>query len=122
MTRPSWTPERLSTRARLEPCPKCHALVIRALDGPVAAIDVRCDPTPLDLIGELSIRLQGRATYDLIGRTDRKELAYRDEWRIKKREWPVLPKHICPGPVSTKALIETRKPKPRKATNDVPPF
>lgn len=119
MNRPRWVPERLSTTARFDPCPRCDALTIRALDSPVAGLDVRLDPTPLDLIGEIRARLEGRATYDLIG-TLKKEIAYRNQWRIKKRNYPILPAHRCPGPVSTKALFLNR---PRKrAADERPPF
>ncbi|MEV1202795.1 hypothetical protein [Microbispora rosea] len=120
MTAPRWTPERLSTTARMESCPRCHALTIRALDSPVAGLDVRLDPIPLDLVGEIQARLEGRATYDLIG-TLKKEIAYRNQWRIKKRKYPILPTHKCPGPVSTKALFLNRPPT-RKATDERPPF
>ncbi len=119
MPRPRWIPERISTTARFEPCPKCHALTIRALDNPVAGIDTRLDPTPLDLVAELQARISGRWTYDLIGIGARKEIAFRDQWRIKKRNWPVLPRHQCPGPVPTTALLRTRR---KREVDDEPPF
>lgn len=121
MSRPGWAPPRLTTKARLEPCGRCNALVLRALDAPVAGIDVRCDPTPLDLVAEIRARMADTPTYDLINVGLVKEIAFRDEWRIKKRKWPVLPKHRCPGPISTKALYQARQ-ETKRTTPDNPPF
>ena len=121
MNRPPWVREPISTRARLDPCPRCHAPTIRALDSPTAGLDVRLDPTPLGLAEELHARISGRMTYDLIGGGDRKEIALRDQWSIRQRKWPVLPAHKCPGVGPLKGPVSRPRRKER-ANDDRPPF
>ena len=118
MTRPRWLPEQPTRRARLTTCPRCHAAVIRALDAPVAALDVRLDPVPLDIRAELAALISGRLTYDLIPAGFGQEIEYRDEMRIRKRNYPVLAEHQCPGPIPATAVR-----RPRKRRSDArPPF
>lgn len=111
---------RLTTRARFEPCPSCQALTIRALDDHVCACDVRLDPLPLDLAAEAHALLDGRRTYDIFRTAGRHEIARRDQWRIRHRRHPVLATHQCPGPIPMTALKSL--PKPRRKTNERPPF
>lgn len=111
---------RLSTRPHPTVCPRCRALILVALDSPVAGIPVRLDPVPLDAEQELAARLAGRATYDLTGRA-RVEVAYRDEYAITRRDWPVLATHTCPGPVPGD-LLNTPAPDPDPDPVDVPPY
>jgi hypothetical protein len=114
---------RLTTRAQLDPCPRCRALTIRALDAPIAAIDTRLDPVPLDVAAELAARLQGRWTYDLFTIAGRHEIAERDLFRIQApRRFPVLATHTCPGAIPASALRALRKKTARKKTNERPPF
>lgn len=111
---------RLTTRARIDACPHCAAATIHALDAPVAAIDTRLDPQPLTVAAELAALLSGRRTYDLIPIAGRHEIAWRDQWRIPHRRYPILATHQCPGLIPANALPSRR---PRKArTNEPPPF
>lgn len=55
----------MSDRPRPQLCPWCGALILRALVGHVAAIQVRVDPKPLSPQQELAARIQGRFTYCL---------------------------------------------------------
>lgn len=64
---PPWldTSEPQNDRTRVQRCPRCHHPVLRALVGRVAALDIRADPTPLDLHTELAARLAGRQSWCL---------------------------------------------------------
>jgi hypothetical protein len=78
-----------STPARPARCP-CGADILAAVDE---GLQVRLDPTPLPYAGaELAVRLSGRDTFDQFANG---EVAYRDEHRIKHREFPVLAQHRC---------------------------
>ncbi|MFG1997892.1 hypothetical protein ACGFNU_01940 [Spirillospora sp. NPDC048911] len=121
MTRPRWLPDVPGLAIRLERCRSCDALVMRALDAPVAGIDTRCDPVPLDTLGELSALVQRRRTFDAVPMGRHCELVHRDLWRIEHRRHPVVAEHRCPGPVPGSALrFRPRRPAP--ATDDTPPF
>lgn len=100
--RPAWAADRnpTSDRARTERCPRCRQPVIRALVGHVAALDVRADPTPLDLAAELAARLDGRSAYCLsIQPYLPPRLLHRDRWHIQsgRCEHLVIADHRCPG-------------------------
>src|SRR5690554_1779857 len=58
---------RLSVHPHPTVCHRCRALILAALDSPVAGIPVRLDPVPLTAEQELAARLAGRATYNLTG-------------------------------------------------------
>jgi hypothetical protein len=88
-------------------CPRCRCLVIRALDAPVAAFDIRLDPEPLTEIGELTALLDGRMTYDLLPIAGHHEIANRDQWRMRQRKHPVLATHKCPGRIPANTRIQT---------------
>lgn len=105
--------------AQLDVCHRCESHVILALDAPVMALTVRLDPVPLDAHAELSARLDGRWTYDLIDTGRRRELAYRDEHRILDRDHPVLATHRCPGPIPATTPIH-EPPEPPEQVH--PPF
>lgn len=109
--------------ATLTSCPRCHSLVIHALDAPVAAFDVRLDPLPLTETQELAALLTGRITYDLIPIGGHHEIALRDQWRIRTRKYPVLATHQCPGPIpATAAAIAHNTTTKAEQHNDRPPF
>jgi hypothetical protein len=83
---------------------RCGAPTLVGLDADRAAITAICDLTPIDEIGETLALLQGRATYDLVGGSQKREIEYRYEWNIKiRRRYPVLAAHKCgiPLPVRT---------------------
>ena len=113
---------RLTTRARWDPCPICHAWTIRALDAETAAIDTRLDPPPLNPTQELAALLTGHRTYEIFPTAGRHEIAHRDQWRIKNNHGhPIYPTHKCPGIIPAGPLPSI--PKQRKARgNERPPF
>lgn len=109
--------------ATLVGCPRCRCLVIRALDAPVCAFDIRLDPEPLTQLEELTALLSGRMTYDLIHIAGHHEIAYRDQWRMKSRRNPVLATHRCPGRIPATIAIPL-KPSTTKGDryDQRPPF
>lgn len=109
---------RLSVHPHPTVCHRCRALILAALDSPVAGIPVRLDPVPLDAEQELAARLAGRATYNLTG-ISRMAVVYRDADTITRRTWPVLADHVCPGPIPGDLLDN---PAPAPAPGDVPPY
>lgn len=110
-------------RAQTTACGWCDSAVILALDAPIAARTVRLDPAPLDAHQELAARTSGRLTYDLIPAGGHREVVERDEYRIRRREHPVLAAHACPGPVPAAALAELAETskEPRKEPGDENP-
>jgi hypothetical protein len=109
--------------ATLTTCARCRALTIHALDAPVAALDIYLDPKPLNEIEELTALMSGRMTYDLIPVWGRHEIAHRDQWRIQKREYPVLATHRCPGPIpATAAHAGGPGVPPKTPAPAIPPF
>jgi hypothetical protein len=95
-------------------CPRCRAPVLTGLDAEWCAISTQCDPTPLTPLGEAVALLSGRQTYTLTPGRNRKELDYRDEWRIAKpTKNPVLAEHKC-GALNLSAFAAP--PPERKAT------
>lgn len=101
--------------ARLDTCPRCDAAIIVALDHHTAALTVRADPAPLDAENELHARLQGRLTYNVLGRNDL-QLHLRDTEHMASRPHPVVAAHTCPGPIPSTA-IPAPPPPPLPATD-----
>ncbi|WP_152471670.1 hypothetical protein [Nocardiopsis gilva] len=91
-------------RAQLDVCARCRAVVVLALDAPLAALTVRLDPVSLDPAQELHARLAGRLTYDLFPAGQHQEVAERDQFRIRQRHHHVLAAHECPGPIPELAV------------------
>lgn len=96
---PTWLRRHLqhnSRAATLRLCPRCKTPTITGLDSDIAALAVRCDPTPLNAIGEAIALLGGRTTYDLASGPGRKELWPRNADHISvTRRYPVLADHQC---------------------------
>lgn len=122
----------ITTRAVPATCHRCAAIVIA---GHAEGVPITCDPTPVDLAGEISARLAGRETYDLASVGDRIELAYRDEYRIRRRRHVVLAQHGCSAAGLTSSIRDPTEWRPRKKappektirtpaipTSDPPPF
>ncbi|MGH3381871.1 MAG: hypothetical protein ACRDP6_44800 [Actinoallomurus sp.] len=105
-------------------CARCRCVLIHALDAPVAAFEIRLDPEPLTEIGELTALLSGQTTYDLIPVWGHHEIAYRDQWRMRKRKYPVLATHRCPGriPANIAAQFTTSTTKGDRNEHQRPPF
>lgn len=86
--------------ANLKPCPSCRATVLAGLDADMAALPVRCDPTPLTEMGEAVALLQGRTTYDLLPTKTGRELHERTPHFISKpRRYSVFATHKCHSPL-----------------------
>lgn len=90
-------------------CRRCGAPVLTARAGRVAALDVRADPTPVDTVGEILARLDGRLTWYLV--TPSAVLGYqRIVWR---HLWvpatpplhPVIADHTCPRQPRQETLL-----------------
>jgi hypothetical protein len=90
---------RLTARAHARPCPRCGAATVRGLTEPPAAWTAVTDPIPLGPAEEIQALLSGRMTYDLVTIGRHCELIARDQFRITRRDHPVLATHQCPGPV-----------------------
>ncbi len=122
MTIPAWLLAKLGPHraAHLATC-RCGAPLICGLDADNAGWPAKCDPGPIDEIGEAIALMNGRPTYDLTGDTRRKELEYRYEWNIKRaRKYPVLATHKCgapPLPAAPPPVIE-----PFAGAGTSPPF
>lgn len=92
----------LGRAASIGLCPRCNIPTLRGLDDERAGLPARADIDPVDEIGEALALIQGRATYDLVGDSRKKELEYRYEWHIRKpRKYPVLAAHKCDSPLPT---------------------
>lgn len=126
----------ITTAAWPGTCPRCSLAI---LSGYAEGVPAHCDHIELDLTAELTARLQGRATYDLTGRS-RLELVYRDQFRIAHRNWPVLAQHACTAAgvvISIRDPADAWRDKPKAkqpaagdrpaqlqfpTANDIPPF
>ncbi|WP_394425504.1 hypothetical protein [Streptomyces sp. SGAir0957] len=99
---PKWLADRIdqsSDRTREGTCPRCHSPVLRARVGRVAALDVTADPTPLDPLGELLARLDGRLTWHLTtSALGAQRITWRDQFHIRAgpAKHPVIADHRCP--------------------------
>lgn len=89
-------------------CPRCHAPVLTARAGRVAALDVVADAEPIDITGEILARLQGRLTWHLvIGALGTRRITWRGPTHIRAgpARHAVLQDHICPPiPVQERLL------------------
>lgn len=92
--------------ARPGDCPRCGAAVLRARAGRTAALDVIADPTPVDLVGEIQARLDGRLTWRLITtRLGVGRIVWRDPAEVPHHTQPVLRDHRCPPQPIQEALL-----------------
>lgn len=93
---------RLGKTANLQPCKRCGAITLHALDtGLDYLTDTRVDPTLLTNDQELQALLTGRTTHTLrTGHTTDPEIAYRNRWTIRAHpantsRHPIVPNHVC---------------------------
>ncbi|GII63561.1 hypothetical protein Skr01_36460 [Sphaerisporangium krabiense] len=101
----------------------CGATVLAGLDADRAAMNAVVDLAPVDEMGEVIAIAQGRATYDLVGDSRRKELEYRYEWNIRaKRRYPVLVAHKCGAPIPAAPPTEVPDKSPGGFDDDRCPF
>lgn len=102
-------------------CPGCGQATVTGLDADVAALPARCDPHPVDQVGELIALATGRRTYDLTPTSGRLELYHRECWHIAaRRRYPVLAQHACGQPLPAGDDIT---PRPRlTAWSETPEF
>lgn len=125
-----WNEDGIARRARARLCPKCGDPIMVGLDADVAAYPAKCDPTPLNALGEVQALMTGRATWHLNYIGGRYEINYRYAEHIKAHpagsdpRVEVLAEHKCgmATPVNLRgAYMDT--PHTRKANdNDEPPF
>jgi hypothetical protein len=104
MTQPTRNPgiaERIQAtadHARATTCPRCHAPVLTARAGRIAALDVVADPEPINLTEEILALLQGRLTWHLITEWNRQRITWRHPTDIRAgpARHPVIADHTCP--------------------------
>lgn len=98
----NWITERIeatSDHVKQGTCPRCHAPVLRARAGRVAALDVIADPEPIDLTAEILARLEGRLTWHLTtSALGIQQITWRDQFHIRAgpAKHPVIADHTCP--------------------------
>lgn len=91
--------EATSDHVRRSTCRRCGAPVLCARAGRVAALDVRADPTPIDAMGELLARLDGRLTWYLVAvpALGYQRITWRHLWvPATPPKHPVIADHACP--------------------------
>lgn len=120
---PAWLKRRqtgdTSRAATLRLCPTCKRPVLTGLDADHLALKATCDPTPLTALGEAVALITGRRTYTLTPGKDRKELDYRDEWRIANpTKNPILASHQCRPTVNLAAFSTPTQAHNEKTTRD----
>jgi hypothetical protein len=123
-----WNDDSVFRRARTVLCRTCGAPVARGLDGDVCALAAVADLTPLNQLGELTMILTGRATYDLCWRNSRYEIDRRDQWAIQARP-PGRPNHVvaehqCGNPIPTEHVTPYPQAPTTRAVvgSDKPPY
>jgi hypothetical protein len=97
------TTDGITRRARAHLCPTCRQPTIAGLDHDRTAATARCDPQPLNALGELAATLTHRQTYSLTWRYNRWELDPRWPEHITAHpagqpdnHFDVLAEHTCP--------------------------
>jgi hypothetical protein len=79
--------------ARLIPCHGCRRHILSAISG---GITIAADPEAADIHAEITARLSGRMTYDILILAQRPYLEYRSVFRIRpERIYPVVADHQC---------------------------
>lgn len=83
--------------AKPSTCPRCHAPVITARAGRIAALDVVADPTPLTPIEEVVTLLAGHLTWHLVTEWGRQRITWRHPTDIRAgpARHPVVADHVC---------------------------
>jgi hypothetical protein len=113
----------ISQRVRTVTCEGCKRLVLRALDGDVAAMAVTLDVGEVDRIGELLALMQDRRTYSLYPLNDRKAYSYQIIQRTAAHigrmndNHPVVVEHRCDKDIPKVWKSRNFRPLP-----DEPPF
>jgi hypothetical protein len=111
----------VTRQVRSRPCPGCAAPVLVGLDADRCALAATVDPWPVDVHGELTASLAGRATYDLAGHWAL-ELRWRDALLIAwPRRWPVVVAHECHA-APLPRVADPPRHCPRESVTDVPTF
>jgi hypothetical protein len=96
-----------SDHARPTTCGRCHAPVLTARAGRIAALDVVADPTPLTPIEEVVTLLAGRLTWHLITEWNRQRITWRHPTDIRAglARHPVIADHQCPPQPRQETLL-----------------
>ncbi|MFH8619186.1 hypothetical protein ACH4E8_29550 [Streptomyces sp. NPDC017979] len=95
-----------SDHARNTTCSRCHAPVLTARAGRVAALDVVADPTPIDATTEILARLDGRLTWHLTTTAlGVRRIVWRNPGFAAHSKHPVIADHVCPPNPVQETLI-----------------
>lgn len=111
-------------------CRRCGAHTMIGLDHDHSALTARCDPQPLNALGEWHALLAGRATYALTRRHTRYELDHREAQHIQAKpagrpdnHFDVLAEHVCENAVPNQQTSPSAIPAPaRPQETDRCPF
>lgn len=120
-------PDGVNRKVRAARCAKCHAAILRGLDGDMAALVVETDAQEIGPVGEVLAIAHDRRTYDLAQFGGVWEINPRYDWSIRAgRNFPVVPEHHCgvtyPIPSETHPLLVRASPTVALAPWDDPPF
>lgn len=115
-------------RARAAYCVRCHALVMRGIDAPMAGMSRDVEPAPLSRLGEALALMSGRRTYTLAWRGDRYEIDWRDRWQIQgspaesRAGVDVVVEHDCDAAEVPTGETRIALPQSAGVLPDQPPF
>jgi hypothetical protein len=120
----------ISRQARARICPGCRRPVMAGLDSNIGGFPTRCDPEPLNPLGELDTLMADRHTFELRWIGGGYRIDYRNADHMQARpagQWTggdVLAEHRCRHPPAGDHTTDSRIPDPTTpgASNDPPPF
>jgi hypothetical protein len=125
-----WNTDGISRKAQMRAC-KCGQPVLTALDHDRTAMVAKCDPTPLNVLGELTALMAGHDTWRLSWNYDHWEIDARDQLNIAahpagtKPGVEILRGHLCHSPPiaeeHSRPPIRVKKKESEKK-NDEPDF
>jgi hypothetical protein len=126
----AWNADGVTRRATARRCRSCRAPTLAGLDHHAAALPVRCDPTPLNALGELQALMAGHSTYRLAWLIDHYELDYRSHFDIRAhpagtdKQSEVIREHKCGAAIPASYIGSDMTPpaSTKGINNDSPPF
>lgn len=126
-----WDEDGIKRKARARHCKRCGAVVMAGLDHDRMALDVYCDPYPINALGEAVALLSDRRSYYLRWLGGEYNLDPRYSWDIEAHaagsqpNIDVLVNHICGQELAVQyrgTELKARRRMGKAALNDDPPF